>query len=41
MRPTLEHLIIRPVLGLLWHQLDDEMNVVGHHSITANVDGKE
>jgi hypothetical protein len=41
MRPTLEHLIIRPVLVLLWHQLDDVMDMVGQHSITTNVDGKE
>ena len=41
MRPTLEYLIIRPALGLLWHQLDGEMDRVEHHRIATNIDGKE
>ena len=41
MRPTFENLIIRPALGLLWHQLYDEMDRVGHHRIAANFDGKK
>jgi hypothetical protein len=41
MRLTVENLIIRSALGLLWHQLYDEMGMVEHYKIASNVDGKE